>query len=368
MPRKQGEAIILCTSEGQIKIVLTAIKSVSIPRAILEKLMKAIVYTQYGTPDVLQLKEVEKPTPRNDEVLIKVRAVEVTKTCCELRSYNFSVRWFSRPLRIVMGLKKPKRSILGRYFSGEVDAVGTDVSKFKKGDQVFGCATYFGMGTYGEYVCLPASNTIVPKPINMSFEEAAAVPIGGLNALHFLRKANVRNGDTVLVNGAGGNIGSFGVQIAKAMGAEVTAVDSSNKEEMLRRVGADHFIDYQNEDFTENSQTYDVIFDMVPQSSYSRCVKLLNPKGRYLMGNPFLANMLRSFITPIVTDKKTIFAFALEKEEELITLKEMIEEGKIKSNVDKIFPMEQIAEAHRIVETEQRMGSVVISMAADNKT
>ena len=343
-------------------------KSVSISRAILEKLMKAIVYTQYGTPDVLQLKEVEKPTPRNDEVLIKVRAVEVTKTCCELRSFNFSVKWFSRPLRIVMGLKKPNQSILGRYFSGEIKSVGTNVSKFKVGDQVFGCATYFGMGAYGEYLRLPVSATIVPKPNNMSFEEAAAVPIGGLNALHFMRKANIQNGDRVLINGAGGSIGSFGVQIAKVMGAEVTAVDSSNKEEMLRRIGADHFIDYQNEDFTKSSQTYDVIFDMVPQSSYSGCIKMLNPKGRYLMGNPFLVNMLRSLITSIFTDKTAIFVFAQEKEEELFTLKEMIEEGKIKSNVDRIYPMEQAAEAHRIVETEQRTGSVVISMAANNKT
>ena len=329
--------------------------------------MKAIVYHKYGLPDVLEQKEVEKPTPKDNEILIKVHAVEVTKTCCELRSFNFSVKWFSRPLRIVMGLRKPKRSILGEYFSGEVESIGADVSKFTKGDQVFGCATIFRLGAYGEYMCLPASNTIVPKPNNMSFEEAAAGPIGGLNALHFLRKANIQNGERVLINGAGGSIGSFGVQIAKAMGAEVTAVDSSNKEEMLRLIGADHFIDYEKEDFTASGKTYDVIFDMVPQSSYSGCVKILNPKGRYLMGNPVLAHMLKSVVTSIFTDKKTIFSFAQEKEEELFALKEMIEEGKIKSNVDKVYPMEQVAEAHRIVETEQRVGAVVITMAANNK-
>ena len=267
-------------------------------------------------------------------------------------------------MRILIGLRKPKRLILGEYFSGEVDAVGTDVLKFKKGDQVFGCATLFRLGAYGEYVCLPASNTIVPKPDNISFEEAAAVPIGGLNALHFMRKANIQNRDQVLINGAGGSIGSFGVQIAKAMGAEVTAVDSSNKEEMLRRIGADHFIDYKKEDFTASGKTYDVIFDMVPQSSYSGCIKMLNPKGRYLMGNPLLVNMLRSLITSIFTDKTAIFAFAQEKEEELLALKEMIEAGKIKPNVDKIYAMEQAAEAHRMVETEQRSGAVVISMEA----
>ena len=326
--------------------------------------MKAITYNEYGPPDVLQLKEVEKPAPSRDQVLINVRAVEVTKTCCELRSFNLPLKWIYWPMRILIGLRKPKRLILGEYFSGEVDAVGTDVLKFKKGDQVFGCATLFRLGAYGEYVCLPASNTIVPKPDNISFEEAAAVPIGGLNALHFMRKANIQNRDQVLINGAGGSIGSFGVQIAKAMGAEVTAVDSSNKEEMLRRIGADHFIDYKKEDFTASGKTYDVIFDMVPQSSYSGCIKMLNPKGRYLMGNPLLVNMLRSLITSIFTDKTAIFAFAQEKEEELLALKEMIEAGKIKPNVDKIYAMEQAAEAHRMVETEQRSGAVVISMEA----
>ncbi len=323
--------------------------------------MKAVVYTKYGSPDVLQLKEVEKPIPKDDEVLIKVHAAEATKTDCELRSFNFPVKWFWLPLRIAMGLIKPKKQILGGYFAGEVESVGKDVSKFKKGDQIFG-TTKLRMGAYGEYVCLPASYTLVPKPHNVSFEEAAAVPLGGLNALHFLRKANIRKGEKVLVNGAGGSIGTFGVQIAKAMGAEVTAVDSTIKEEMLRRIGADHFFDYTKEDFTKSGQTYDVIFDMVAKSSYSECVKALNPKGRYLMANPRISDMLRSVLTSKFTDKTAIFVFAGEKEEELLALKEMIEEGKIKSIVDKIYPFEQAAEAHRRVETEQRLGPVVISV------
>lgn len=323
--------------------------------------MKAIVYTEYGSPDVLQLKDVEKPTPMDDEVLIKVQAAEATKADCELRSFNFPVKWFWLPLRIAMGLKKPKRQVLGGYFAGEVESVGKDVSKFMKGDQVFG-TTKLRMGAYGEYVCLPASYTIVPKPNNMNFEEAAAVPLGGLNALHFLRKADIRNGEKVLVNGAGGSIGTFGVQIAKAKGAEVTAVDSPIKEEMLRRIGADHFFDYTKEAFTKSGQTYDVIFDMVAQSSYSECIKALNPKGRYLMANPRMSDMLRSVLTSKFTDKTAIFAFAEEKEEELLALKEMIEEGKITSIIDKIYPIEQTAEAHRRVETEQRLGIVVISL------
>ncbi len=323
--------------------------------------MKAIVYTKYGSPDVLQVKEVEKPKPKNDEVLIKVHAAEVTKADCEMRSFNFQVKWFWLPLRVALGLIKPRKQILGGYYSGEVESVGKDVSQFKKRDQVFG-TTKLRLGAYGEYVCLPASYTLAPKPFNVSFEEAAAIPLGGLNALHFLQKANIQNGEKVLVNGAGGSIGTFGVQIAKAMGAEVTAVDSTIKEEMLRRIGADHFIDYTKEDFTKYGQAYDVIFSMVAKSSYSDCVKALKPKGRYLMANPRISDMLSSVLTSIFTDKTAIFAFAGEKKEELLVLKKMIEEGKIKSIVDKIFTFEQAAEAHRRVEAEKRLGIVVISV------
>jgi NADPH:quinone reductase-like Zn-dependent oxidoreductase len=322
--------------------------------------MKAIVYTKYGAPDVLQVNEVEKPEPRDDELLIKVHAVEATKADCELRSFKFPVKWFWLPLRIAMGFARPRNQILGGYFAGEIESVGKDVSKFKKGDQVFG-TTKLRMGAYGEYLCLPESYTIVPKPRNVTFEEAAAVPLGGLNALHFLTKANVRDGEKVLVNGAGGSIGTFGVQIAKAMGAEVTAVDSAIKEEMLRRIGADCFFDYTKEDFTKSGQTYDVIFDMVAGSSYSACVKSLTPKGRYLMGNPRISDMLRSFLTCWFTEKTAIFAFAGEKEEELRVLKEMLEAGKIRPIVDKVYSADQAAEAHLRVETENRRGIVVIS-------
>jgi len=324
--------------------------------------MKAIVYKKYGAPEVLRIEEIEKPVPGDDEVLIKIHAVEATKADCELRSFNFAVKWFWLPLRIAMGITKPKKQVLGGYFAGEVESVGRDVSKFKPGDQVFG-TTGLLFGAYGEYASLPASYTIVPKPHNMSFEEAAAVPLGGLNALHFLRKANIRTGEKVLINGAGGSIGTFGVQIARAMGAEVTAVDSGIKEEMLRRIGADHFFDYTKEDFTQSGQTYDVIFNMVARSSFSRCVNSLNPKGRYLMGNPRISDMIRSVLTSRFTDKTAIFVFAGETEEELLVLKDMIEAGKIKPIVDKVYSPEQAAEAHHRVETEQRLGVVVISMA-----
>lgn len=323
--------------------------------------MKAIVYTQYGPPNVLQLREVDKPVPNDHEILIKVHAAEATKADCELRSFHFPVKWFWLPLRLAMGLRKPRRPILGGYFSGEVESIGKDVTRFSRGDQVFG-ATRLRMGAYAEYLCLPDSYTIVPKPNNISFEEAASVPLGGLNALHFLRRANIQNGEVVLVNGAGGSIGIFGVQIAKAMGAGVTAVDSRIKEDMLRRIGADHFIDYSKEAFTQNGQSYDVILDMVARSSYSECVNALKPRGRYLMANPRLSDMIRSVFTSMFTNKTVVFAFARETEEELHALKAMIEEGTIKSIVDKIYPLDQAAEAHRRVETEQRLGTVVISV------
>lgn len=324
--------------------------------------MKAIIYTEYGSPEVLKLQEVAKPTPKDNEILIKVIAAEATKSDCEMRSFNFPVKWFWLPLRFAFGLFKPKRSILGGYFAGEVEAVGKEVTKFKAGDEIFGSARLH-LGAYGEYLCLPAAYTMLPKPHNASFVEAAAVPLGGFNALHYMRKANIRQGEMVLVNGAGGSIGAYGVQIAKARGAEVTAVDSGIKEEMLKQIGADHFIDYYKEDFTQSGKTYDVIFDMVAGSSYSGCVNALKPKGRYLMANPRMIDMLHSVLTPMFTDKKVIFAFAGEKEEELLALKEMIEAGELKPVVDKVFPLAAAAEAHHRVEAEQRLGPVVIAVA-----
>lgn len=323
--------------------------------------MQAIVYAEYGSPDVLHLREVGKPVPADNEVLISVHAAEATKSDCEMRRSSFAVKWFWLPLRLAMGVTKPRKQILGGYFAGVVESVGKDVARFKTGDQVFGSAA-LRLGAYGEYMCLPAGSTLAPKPLGISFEEAAAVPLGGLNALHFMRKANIRNGETVLINGAGGSIGIYAVQIAKAMGAEVTVVDSAIKEETLRRFGADHFIDYTRENFAESGRTYDVILNMVARSSFTQSVKALNPGGRYLMVNPRLSDMLGAMLIPVLSDKAAIFAFAGETEEELLALKQMIEDGRIRSCVDKIFPMAQAAEAHHRVESEQRLGPVVISM------
>lgn len=323
--------------------------------------MKAISYSKYGPPEVLQIREVEVPGPGDDEILIRVRAAEATKSDCEMRSFRFAVKWFLLPLRIALGITKPRRQILGGYFSGEIASTGKNVTEFAVGDAVFGAAG-LRLGAYGEYMVLPANYTIVAKPRNMSFAEAAAVPLGGLNALHFMRLAEVTPGEKVLVNGAGGSIGTHAVQIAKAMGAEVTAVDNTIKEALLRRIGADHFIDYTRENFAGSGRGYDVILDMVPGSSYSSCIRSLNPNGRYLSGNPRLSVMIRSVFTTRFTDKTARVAFARETREELLALKAMIEGGEIVSIVDSVLPMDQAADAHRLVETEQRRGAIVIAI------
>lgn len=323
--------------------------------------MRAITYSHYGPPEVLQLSDVERPVLKDDEVLIRVRAVEATKADCEMRSFKFAVSWFWLPLRLALGIRKPRRQILGGYFSGEVASLGKNVTQYHVGDQVFGAAG-LRFGAYGEYVALPESSTIVAKPRNMRFADAAAVPLGGLNALHFMRLAKIETGERVLINGAGGSIGTHAIQIAKSMGAEVTAVDSPIKEDMLVRMGIDHFIDYTRDDFAATGRTYDVIFDMVAGSSYAACIKALNPNGRYLSANPRLSLMLRSVFTTRFSNKTVKFAFAQETEDELVSLKEMIESEKIRSIVDRVYSMDQAAEAHVRVETEQRLGAVVITI------
>ncbi len=325
--------------------------------------MKAITYTNYGPPDVLGLEEVGKPVPKDHEVLVRVKAAEATKSDVEMRRFKFAVKWFWLPLRIAFGVRKPRRRILGGYFSGEIAATGKDVTQFSAGEPVYGAAG-LRFGAYGEFVALPASYPIVAKPVNMSFAEAAAVPLGGFNALHFMRLARIDTGEKVLINGAGGSIGTHAIQIAKSMGAEVTVVDSAIKEQMLRRLGADHFIDYTKDSFTAMGRSYDVIFDMVAGSSYSGCIRTLNPGGRYLSCNPRLSLMLRSFFTTRFTDKTVRFAFAAETKDALRTLKAMVEDGTIKSIVDRVYPMAQAADAHRRVESEQRLGAVVIEIGS----
>ena len=329
--------------------------------------MKAIECTKYGPPEVLQLTEVEKPTPKDNEVLIKIHATTVFVGDCEIRKFKFhGLLWFL--LRIGFGFRGPRQKILGQELAGKIEAIGKDVIRFKKGDQVF-ASTSTSLGAYAHYKCLPEDGMLAIKPSNMTYEQAATVPSGGLEALCLLRKANIQSGQKVLINGAGGSIGTFAVQIAKSLEAEVTVVDNTKKLDMLRTIGADHVIDYTKEDFTKNSQTYDVIFDVVGKSSFSRSIRSLNKNGRYLLANPGLSHMIRGQWTSKTSSKKVISGVTVtRKTDDLIFLKELAETGKIKSVIDRTYPLEQIVEAHRYVETGQKKGNVAITVAHNPKT
>jgi len=329
--------------------------------------MKAVICTKYGPPEVLQLTEVEKPTPKINEVLIKIHAATVFAGDCEIRKFKFPA-WLWLLLRIGFGFRGPRQKILGQELSGEIESVGKDVKQFKKGDQVF-ASTGASLGAYAQYKCLPEGGMLAIKPTNMTYEQAATVPSGGLEALVLLRKANIQSGQKVLINGAGGSIGTVALQIAKTLEAEVTCVDSTKKLEMLRTIGADHVIDYTQEDFTKNSQTYDVIFDVVGKSSFSRSIKSLKKNGHYLLANPGLSHMVRGLWTSKTSSKKVISGITVtRKTDDLIFLKGLIEAGKIKSVIDRTYPLNQIVEAHRYVETGHKKGNVVITVEHNNIT
>jgi NADPH:quinone reductase-like Zn-dependent oxidoreductase len=322
--------------------------------------MRAAVYREYGPPDVIRVEDIEKPTPKDHQVLLRVRASTVGTWDCEARSFSFPL-WFWLPLRIAMGIRKPRWPVLGQEVAGEVEAVGKDVTRFEPGDRVF-ASVGLGFGAHAEYLCLSSKRAIAHMPRNMSFAEAASIPTGGDNALHFLRLAEVQPGERVLINGAAGNIGVMAVQIAKHYGAEVTAVDSAEKLEMLREIGADDVIDYAAEDFTRAGRTWDVIFDLVHQSSYSGAIAVLNPKGRYIIANPRFAALLRARFTNRTSDKKVITQFAGSKPEDLVILKELAEAGEIRAAIDRHYPLEKAAEAHTYVDGGHRKGAVVLTM------
>lgn len=322
--------------------------------------MKAIIWTKYGPPDGLKLQEVEKPVPNDNEVLIKVHAASVTTADIELRNSNtFSVFWL--PMRIYIGLFKPTRiKILGQEVAGKIEGVGKDVIKFKVGDPVYAWSA-LRLSGYAEYICLSENAMMAIKPDNISYEEAAVISVGAFEAWHYL-KGNIQAGQKVLVVGAGGTIGTFGVQIAKYLGAEVTAVDSTSKLDMLRSIGADHVIDYTQVDFTKTNQTYDVIFDAPGKTSFSRCKKLLKPNGQFLTANPGIADQLRTMWDVFLRRRQTAPDSINQRHEEFMSLRELIAEGKIKSIIDRIYQLEQTAEAHRYVETGDKKGNVVITL------
>ena len=319
--------------------------------------MRAAVHTKYGSPEVLQIKEVEKPVPKDNEVLIKIHATTVTSGDSRMRRADpFAVRFFN-------GLTGPKKvTILGNELAGVIEAVGKDVKLFKKGDQVFGQAGVT-LGTNAEYICLPENGAIAIKPVNLTFEEAATIPFGGSTALHFLRKGNIRSGIKVLIYGASGSLGTAAVQLAKYFGAEVTGVCSTANAELVKSLGADKVVDYTKEDFTKNAQTYDIIFDTIGKSSFSGSLNSLKQNGIYLRAvNISLSPIIRGIWTSKTSNRKVIGGIATELKDNIEFLRKLIEAGKFKPVIDRRYPFEQIADAHRYVDQGHKKGNVVITL------
>ncbi len=327
--------------------------------------MKAIVYTQYGPADVLHLQDVEKPTPKDNEVLIKVHATSVTAGDCNARGFTFVPPGFGFISRLMFGLRKPRQPILGVELSGEIVEVGKDVRRFKRGDQVFGISQKYG--AYAEYICMAETASLALKPANMTWAEAASIPFGANTASYFLKDlAKLQPGQKILIIGASGCTGVYAVQLAKYYGAEVTGVCSTPNLEMVRSLGADHVIDYTREDFTQNGQTYHVILDMVPgKSSFRRVRSSLKPNGLYLAGAGGLESLAQMAWTGLTGGKKVMAGMAPDRAENLVFLKELLEAGKLKPVIDRCYPLEQTAEAHRYADMGHKRGSVVITITAE---
>lgn len=328
--------------------------------------MRAIVWTRYGPPEGLHLEEVAKPVPRADELLIKIHATTVAAGDCELRALRFSLG-LRLLVRILFGLARPRAKILGQEFAGEVESVGPSVHMFRVGERVFG-TTGFGFGSYAEYICLPESSrgrALTTLPVNMTYEEAATVPTGGLEALHFLRRAGELRGRKVLINGAGGGIGTFAVQLAVYYGAEVTGVDSAGKLDLLRSIGADRVLDYAREDFTRLGEHYDVIFDIVGTSSFSGGMAALTDHGCYLLGNPGVWARLRGAWSSRRRGRRVIAGTSRQPTEDLVFLRRLIEDGRLRATIDRRFPLAQVPEAHRYFDTGAVGGKVVVTVVGD---
>jgi NADPH:quinone reductase-like Zn-dependent oxidoreductase len=318
--------------------------------------VRAVVHDRYGPPDVLRLEDVERPSFGEDELLIRVRATTVNRTDCHRRAAKpFLWRFFS-------GLVRPRHRILGGEFAGEVEAVGAAVTEFAVGDHVFGTSGPT-LGGHAEYLCRRESGLIAHKPADLSFEEAAAVPDGALSALTCLRRAGLRVGQTIVVYGASGSIGTAGVQLARHFGADVTAVCNTKNVELVRSLGADRVVDYTQEDFTRNGQTYDVVFDAVGKLTFRRCKRSLKSGGIYVATDG-LRNLPLGLWTSRFGDKKVSLPLPNWKQEDLLFLKELIESGRFRPVIDRAYPLEDVVEATRYVETEQKTGNVVLTLDA----
>ncbi len=328
--------------------------------------MKAILHTKYGPPDELQLKEVEKPIPKDNELLIRIYATTVTTTDCNVRNFTFVPESFRFPARMHFGFRKPKINILGIDLAGEVEAVGKDVKLFKEGDQVFGSAST-NFGGHAEYICISENGVLAIKPANMTWEEAASVPLAGNTALYFIRDlGKIQAGQKILIHGASGAIGTYAVQLARYYGAEVTGVCSATNAEMVKSQGADKVIDYTKEDFTKSDETYDVIFDVVGKITFSQCKSSLKQKGIYLENMLELQDILKIIWTSIIGGKKIKGGISIESVENLNFFLELIESGKLKPVIDRSYPLEQTAEAFKYVEKGHKKGTVVITVGHNN--
>lgn len=322
--------------------------------------MKAIVYTNYGAPDVLKLKEVEKPISKDNEVLVKISATSVTSGDARIRSLNVPFG-FKLITRLVFGISGPRKPISGFEFAGKIEAVGKNVKQFKEGDKVFGSSDKFSCNA--EFVTISEDGVLATKPSNMTYEEAAAVPFGALSSLVYLRDfGKIQSGQKVLINGASGGLGTFAVQLAKNFGAEVTGVCSGSNVEMVKSLGADNLVDYTKEDFTKNGETYDIIFDTVGKISFSNCKNSLNQNGRFLLAVAGIPEYLQVLWTMIIGSKKAVAGVALNSKEDLIFVKELIAVGKVTSVIDRRYPLEQTAEAHSYVDKGHKKGNVVITV------
>ena len=321
--------------------------------------MRAAVCTGYGPPELLELRELPKPIPKGNQILIRIHATTVTAGDCEVRRSDVPL-FLRLGIRLMMGIRRP-RNPLGMEMAGVVEAAGKDVTRFKVGDQVFG-ATGMSLGGYAEYKCLPETGVLAAKPAGITFEEAAAVPIGALEALHYLRKANIRQGHKVLIYGASGSIGTFAVQIAKYFAAEVTAVGGPTSLELLTSLGAGKVFDYTMDDYDQDGDTYDVVFDAVGKGSFSRLIGMVKKKGYYFMASPRLSHMIRGPWAGMTSGKKVVYGAAIIKSEDLLFLKEMLEAGKLRPVIDRSYPLAEIAEAHRYVDQGQKIGNVVITV------
>jgi NADPH:quinone reductase-like Zn-dependent oxidoreductase len=324
--------------------------------------MKAIVHTKYGPPDELQLKEVEKPVPKDNEVLIKIHATTVTTSDCNVRNFTFVPRSFMLFARIMFGFKKPKINILGIDLAGKIEEIGKDVTRFKIGNQVFGSpGTKFG--AHAEYTCVSEDRALVIKPPNMIYEEAAAISLAGNTALFFIRDlAKIQTGQKILIHGASGAIGTYAVQLAKYYGAEVTGVCSAMNAEMVKSLGADKVIDYTKEDFTKSDERYDFVFAVVGKTTFSQCKGLLKQKGIYLENMLELKDVLKMMWTAIIGGKKIKGGVSKESDENLNFFLELIELGELKPVIDRSYPLEQTAAAFRYVEQGHKKGNVIITV------